>query len=84
MLKLVIQQTNKQEIQCTFCDKIFTYPSYLKRHLSIHTKAGDMMVPSFTHNNTMLSDTMTGLSFEPSSDTSFEPTSDTSLFNYTV
>ena len=43
-----------------------------------------MMVPSFTHNNTMLSDTMTGLSFEPSSDTSFEPTSDTSLLNHTV
>ena len=42
------------------------------------------MVPSFTHNNTMLSDTMTGLSFEPSSDTSFEPTSDTSLLNHTV
>ena len=74
----------KKEIQCTFCDKIFTYPSYLKRHLSIHTKAGDMMVPSFTHNDTMLSDTMTGLSFEPSSDTSFEPTSDTSLLNHTV
>ena len=43
-----------------------------------------MMVPSFTHNDTMLSDTMTGLSFEPSSDTSFEPTSDISLLNHTV
>ena len=74
----------KKEIQCTFCDKIFTYPSYLKRHVSIYTKAGDMIVPSFTHNDTMLSDTMTGLSFEPSSDTLFEPTSDTSLLNHTL
>ena len=32
----------------------------------------------------MLSDTMTGLSFEPSSDTLFEPTSDTSLLNHTL
>ena len=74
----------KEEIQCTFCDKIFTYPSYFKRHLSIHTKAGDMMVPSFTHNDTMLSDTTIGLLFEPSSDISFEPTSDTSLLKRTV
>ena len=43
-----------------------------------------LMVPSFTHNDTMLSDTMTGLSFEPSSDISFECTSDTSLLNHTV
>ena len=74
----------KKEIQCTFCDKIFTYPSYLKRHISIYTKAGDMIVPSFTYNDAMLSDTMTGLSFEPSSDTLFEPTSDTSLLNHTL
>ena len=42
------------------------------------------MVPYFTHNDTMISDTMTGLSFEPSSDTSLEPTSDIPLLNHTV
>ena len=67
-----------------FFEKIFTYPSKLKRHLSIPNKADHMMVPSFTHNDTMLSDSMIGLSFEPISDTSFELTSDTSLLSHTV
>ena len=43
-----------------------------------------LMVPYFTHNDTMIKDTMTGLSFEPSSDTSLEPTSDIPLLNHTV
>ena len=53
MLRLVIQQKKKRN----------------PMHLRIHTKSGNMIVLSFTHNDTMLSDTMVGLSFEPSSNT---------------
>ena len=53
MLRLVIQQKKKRN----------------PMHLRIQSKSGDMIVLSFTHNGTMLSNTMVGLSFEPSSDT---------------
>ena len=36
-----------KENKCTFCDRIFPYLSDLKRHLKVHEKKGEMMVPSF-------------------------------------
>ena len=45
----------KSENKCMLCDRVFLYPSYLKRHFTqVHSKRGDDMVPSFS--NTLVDD----------------------------
>ena len=45
-----------KENSCLVCDKVFAYSSQLTRHLNIHQKKGEMMVPSFLSGNSSLQD----------------------------
>ena len=45
-----------KENSCLVCDKVFAYSSQLTRHLNIHQKKGEMMMPSFLSGNSSLQD----------------------------